>query len=204
MDSGYGLEDVAGPRRRVGPARLFVRPAFDADHIGGLSGFPHAAVHATAAEVLGSMISPSRRERVRYRSAQWAHGPRVVQHTPDGEKWRGFAAARELDAIASGIVLISLPGHTRGRACVAVEAGERWILHAGDAFCHRGTLDRTSPVPAALRAMEAVVAHDGRRVHDNHARLTGLHRREEPEQVIVNAHDPALWEQMRDRVQRWA
>ena len=26
-------------------------------------------------------------------------------------------------------LLISLPGHTRGHACVAVDAGHRWVLH---------------------------------------------------------------------------
>ena len=26
-------------------------------------------------------------------------------------------------------VMIALPGHTRGHACVAVDAGHRWLLH---------------------------------------------------------------------------
>lgn len=221
VDSGYGLADIAAPARRVGPARHLVRPAFDpretaarqvemrgfrredvrhiivthfdADHIGGLADFPHATVHATAAEVLGSVLSPSWRERIRFRPAQWAHGPAIVEHSTAGEAWRGFAAAKELDGIAAGIVLVPLPGHTRGHTCVAVDTGSGWILHAGDAFYHRGTLDGRTPVPLALRALEGLVAFDRKRGRDNQARLAELHRRADPEVTIVNAHDPYLY-----------
>ncbi|MFJ6897461.1 MBL fold metallo-hydrolase [Streptomyces hokutonensis] len=225
VDSGYGLDDIADPKRRVGAARFFVRPVFDAaetaarqveklgfrrddvrhivlthfdaDHIGGLSDFPHAQVHLTADEARGAVHAPSLRERIRYSSAQWAHGPQLVEHQPDGEMWRGFAAARELDMIAPGIVLIALPGHTRGHAAVAVDAGSRWILHAGDAFYHYGTLDGRSPVPGSLRGMEAVIAYDGKKVRDNHARLAELYRQADPNLTIVNAHDPVLYEKAR-------
>ncbi|MER6081336.1 MBL fold metallo-hydrolase [Streptomyces sp. NPDC001833] len=225
VDSGYGLDDISDPKRRVGPARHFIRPVFDAeetaarqveklgfrradvrhivlthfdaDHIGGLSDFPWAEVHLTADEALGAVHSPSARERIRYQQPQWEHGPKLVEHRPDGEKWRGFAAARELVVIAPGIVLIALPGHTRGHAAVAVDAGNRWLLHAGDSFYHYGTLDGHSPIPRSLRGMEAVVAYDGKKVRDNHARLAELYRRADPDLVIVNAHDAVLFEKAR-------
>nr|WP_196789040.1 MBL fold metallo-hydrolase [Streptomyces caniscabiei] len=225
VDSGFGLRDIAEPGRRLGSSRHLVRPVlraeetaarqvealgfrrddvrhivvthFDFDHIGGLADFPDAQVHTTAAEALGAVVSPSRRERSRYRSAQWDHGPKLVEHTPDGEAWRGFAAAKELDAVAPGIVLVSLPGHTRGHACVAVDTGNGWILHAGDAFYHRGTLDGRSPAPRALRAVENLLAHDLKQVRANHVRLAALHRRAEADLTVVNAHDPVLLERMR-------
>lgn len=220
VDSGFGSHDCADPARRVGLPRHLVKPAlrleesavaqverlgfhrddvrhivithFDADHIGGLSDFPAARIHVTAAEVAGAVTSPSRQEQIRYRAIQWAHAPTVVEHDPDGEHWRGFAAAKELDEIGPGIALISLPGHTRGHACVAVDAGHRWILHAGDAFYHYGTVDGRTRVPPALRAMESAVAWNRKMVRDNHARLAELHRRGEPDLMIVNAHDPTL------------
>ncbi|MFD5818256.1 MBL fold metallo-hydrolase [Streptomyces sp. NPDC127038] len=227
VDSGYGLKDIADPRRRVGPARRFVRPVFDAeetaarqveklgfkradvrhivlthfdsDHIGGLADFPDAQVHVTADEARGAVHSPTWRERIRYQRPQWEHGVKLVEHRPDGEHWRGFAAARELDAIAPGIALIALPGHTRGHAAVAVDTSDGWLLHTGDAFYHRGILDRRHQVPYALRSMETLVAFDLKKVRANHARLAELYRRGEPDLVIVNAHDPVLFEQVRAR-----
>ncbi|MFF0596338.1 MBL fold metallo-hydrolase [Streptomyces antibioticus] len=222
VDTGFGLQDVAAPGRRLGAMRHFIKPAldpaetaarqverlgfgrddvrhvvlthFDADHIGGLADFPHAAVHVTAAEARGAVHAPSRRERLRFRSVQWDHGPTLVEHSPDGEAWRGFAAARQLDAVAPGIVLVSLPGHTRGHACVAVDAGSRWILHAGDAFYHRGTLDGHARVPSTLSVAERAVAYDRRQVRANHERLAELYRRAEPDLALVCAHDPVLYE----------
>jgi glyoxylase-like metal-dependent hydrolase (beta-lactamase superfamily II) len=226
VDSGYGLEDIKDPARRVGPARFYVRPVldreetaarqverlgfrredvrhivlthFDADHIGGLADFPDAHVHVTAAEARGSMHAPSWRERRRYRPAQWSHGPRIVEHTPDGDAWHGFAAARPLTEIDPGIALLALPGHTRGHAAVAVDAGDRWILHAGDAFYHYGTLDGRTPVPRALSGMETVIAWDLPQVRANHARLAELHRQGDPGLAIICAHDPTLYERLRD------
>jgi glyoxylase-like metal-dependent hydrolase (beta-lactamase superfamily II) len=226
VDSGFGSRDCLQPAKRVGPTRLVTRPLFDhretaahqverlgfrrddvrhiivthfdADHIGGLSDFPAARIHVTAAEAHGAVRSPSWREKLRFRPEQWSHGPDIVEHEPDGEKWRGFAAAKQLDDVAPGIVLVSLPGHTRGHACVAVDAGHRWILHCGDAFYHPGTLDGLSRVPLALTTLESVVAWDLKKVRDNHSRLAELYQRQDPDLFIVNAHDPTLYERARD------
>ena len=94
-------------------------------------------------------------------------------------------------------MLVSLPGHTRGHACIAVDAGQRWVLHAGDAFYHYGTLDGCSPVPRILSVMESLIAFDRKQVQDNHARLAELYRRQEPDLLIVCAHDKTLFEDAR-------
>jgi glyoxylase-like metal-dependent hydrolase (beta-lactamase superfamily II) len=219
VDSGYGLRDVAEPARRVGPLRLAMRPLLDPeetaarqverlgfrredvrhivlthldpDHVGGIADFPGARVHVTAAEARGAIHAPTRRERLRFRPAQWDHGPLLVEHGPGGEAWHGFAAARELDEVAPGIVLVPLPGHTRGHAGVAVEAEDGVLLHAGDAFFHRTTLSGRTRMPLALRATETLVAHDLARVRANHDRLAELHGRADGPAILC-AHDPVL------------
>jgi glyoxylase-like metal-dependent hydrolase (beta-lactamase superfamily II) len=229
VDTGFGLRDIADPRRRVGPGRHLTHPIlaedetairqverlgfaaadvrdimvthFDSDHIGGLADFPAARVHVTVAEARGAVHAPTLRERIRFQSAQWAHRPQLVEHGVDGEMWRGFAVAKELTDIAPGVVLVSLPGHTRGHAAFAVDSGPRWILHAGDAFYHPGTLDGRSSVPASLRALEGAVAFDRRQVRDNHARLTELYRTAEADLTLVCAHDPSMLDRARELAQ---
>jgi glyoxylase-like metal-dependent hydrolase (beta-lactamase superfamily II) len=223
IDTGFGPTDCDDPTRRVGPSRHLIRPVlkreqaalhqveqlgfrrddvrhivithFDGDHIGGISDFPEAEIHITAAEALGALRAPSRGERFRFRPVLWAHGPKIVEHTPDGEKWRGFAAAKELDEVSPGIALISLPGHTRGHACVAVDAGHRWVLHCGDAYFHHGTVDGTARMPHSLAAFETATAFDRKMMRHNHARLTELYQCREPDMFMVCSHDRILYEQ---------
>ncbi|WP_329409827.1 MBL fold metallo-hydrolase [Nocardia vinacea] len=221
IDSGLGLRDAVAPGERFGPARFYVRPTFDpneaainqirqlgydpadvrhivlthfdADHTGGLADFPWARVHLTGAEAFAAQHPRTLIERERYRPAQRAHRPVLVEHEPSaGESWRGFPGAEELTDIAAGIVLINLPGHSRGHAAVAVDAGDRWILHVGDSFYHHGQLDGTDTAPKAITAMERVIAHDWKQVQANHQRLAQLWAMAEPDLLLVNAHDPHL------------
>lgn len=221
VDTGLGTKDAADPSGRFGGARFYVRPTFDeteaavnqvtrlgfspsdvrhvilthfdADHTGGLADFPWATVHLTSAENYAALHPKGLVERGRYPPSQRAHGPALVEHTPgQGETWRGFAGAKELTMIAPGIVLIHLPGHSRGHAAVAVDAGDRWILHVGDAFYHHGQVDGTGHVPKALTLMERFIAHDWRQVQTNHRRLADLWAAADPDVLLVNAHCPEL------------
>lgn len=210
VDTGFGAEDVADPSR-IGPVRHLIRPAlvreqtalwqvrqlgfdpadvgdvvlthFDLDHAGGLADFPHARVHLTAAEALAATTRPSWLERQRYPIRQQAHGPRLVAHEPGGGTWRGLPGATE---VLPGVLLIPLPGHSRGHAGVAVD--DR-ILHAGDAFYHHATLTG-GRVPPILRLQEAALAYDRAEVTAGHERLAELAR--DPSLRLVNGHDPQL------------
>lgn len=221
VDSGLGLLDAAQPRRRFGSARAFVRPVFDpqeaavtqikcmgfdpydvrhillthfdADHVGGLADFPWASVHLTSAEAFAAQHPQTFVERGRYLPATREHSPHLVEHSPrQSESWHGFAAATPLSEVADGIVLVSLPGHTRGHAAYAIDAGDRWIFHVGDAFYHHGQIDGQGGAPLSLMLMERMIAHDWKRVQDNHAHLSELYAANQYEVSIINAHDPAL------------
>jgi glyoxylase-like metal-dependent hydrolase (beta-lactamase superfamily II) len=228
VDSGLGLQDIAHPGARIGPVRFFLRPVlqesetairqveklgfdaedvrdivlthFDLDHVGGLTDFPWARVHVTAAEATGALNATTLIEKVRYKPAQRAHNPALVQYAfGAGDDWRGFAAAKELNDIAPGIVLIDLPGHTRGHAAVAVEVGDRWLLHVGDSFYHHRQIDRTGKAPASLRLLERLLAFNWTKVQSNHARLASLWYAGEPSLALMNSHDPNLLRQAQAR-----
>jgi glyoxylase-like metal-dependent hydrolase (beta-lactamase superfamily II) len=226
VDTGFGTRDCGDPGRRVGPSRFLIRPVldptesavnqverlgfhrddvrhivithFDGDHIGGISDFPEAQIHVTSAEAFGALRAPTRGEKLRFRAVQWEHGPKIVEHAPDGEKWRGFAAAKELTEVSPGIVMISLPGHTRGHACVAVDAGHRWVMHCGDSYFHYGTVDGTARMPRSLDAFERATAFEWKTVRQNHARLAELYRRGEPDMLMVCSHDRKLYEHAKE------
>ena len=220
VDTGLAELDLAHPARRLGPARALLRPAYDPaetawaqvralgfaaedvrhvvlthldlDHVGGLADFPAARVHTTDAE-LAAAQAPPRRERGRYRPAQWSHRPRWETYEGPGEPWQGIPGAHALRGLDAGIALVPMPGHSRGHAAVGVDAGERGLLlHAGDAFFDRSTVHPAAPRKRALRVHEQVVAHDRRRVADSHARLAELAAGDEVE--VICAHDPDLFD----------
>ncbi|WP_433304538.1 MBL fold metallo-hydrolase [Actinoplanes sp. CA-030573] len=226
VDSGYGLHDIVTPSKRVGPSRHILKPTldvketaarqvehlgyrrsdvrhiivthFDVDHIGGIADFPEAAIHVTVDEIDAAMRAPTGFERLRYRASQWSHRPRIVEHRREGEAWRGFTAANVMVDISHDIVLIPMPGHTRGHACVAIRNGDRWLLHAGDAFYHPASIEaRGADVPRVLRVMESLLAFDKRQVIDNHARLRDLRAQPNPPWDIFCAHDADTFEKLR-------
>jgi glyoxylase-like metal-dependent hydrolase (beta-lactamase superfamily II) len=227
VDTGLGLRDIADIGPRFGPSRFLMGLAleeaetairqvaalgfdpkdvrdiilthFDADHTGGLADFPWANVHLTSQEHDAVLHPKSQLEKSRYLASQRDHNPILVPHTlSPGDKWREFSSTKELSEIAPGIVLIHIPGHTRGHAGVAVNTGEHWVLHIGDCFYHHGQVDGSGNVPLALRGMEQVVAADRGQVSANHERLSALWAARQPDLVMINTHDRQLLERARN------
>ena len=222
VDTGFGSGDLADKGRLGTPFRLAVRPALDPtetaatqiralgldpadvtdillthldlDHAGGIGDFPGARVHVHASE-WDAVQHPPLRERARYVQAQWAHGPRWEKHQESGEEWFGFAAVKPL---ADDVLLLPLPGHTRGHAGVAVRRDDgHWLLHAGDAFFSGGQMHQPPTCPPALAAFQRMMAVD------NRARLDNLHRLQElahanPDDITVFcAHDKSTYDALR-------
>ena len=78
------------------------------------------------------------------------------------------------------------------RSASASGAASRWALHCGDAFYHRGILDRRTPVRPAWKAFEVFSALDRARVRANHDRLAELYHRADPDMLMICAHDAVM------------
>jgi glyoxylase-like metal-dependent hydrolase (beta-lactamase superfamily II) len=178
---GYRPEDV----------RHIVLTHLDPDHAGGISDFPWSTVHVHAAEQEAAMRPRTSGERRRYRSNQWAHDPTWATYgDTDGERWFGFEAVRDLAGLPAEILLVPLAGHTRGHTAVAVDTGEGWLLHAGDAYFFHGETDPVRPHSTVfLKVFQNLVQVDGPARRANQARLRELRAAHDGTVEIFSAHD---------------
>ncbi len=217
VETGLGLDDVRDPAgsldadwvamcepalaepetalrqvERLGFAAADVRHVvvthLDVDHCGGLPDFPDAAVHVLEAEVRAAL---SGNYGPRYRPAHWAHGPRWETYGPEREeRWFDFDATRLRDV--PELLLVPLGGHTPGHTGVAVPDGDRWLLHAGDAYYYHRELS-ADPEPHPLMDLIQTRAEVHRDLRlGTHARLRELVARHGEEVTVFSAHDP--WE----------
>lgn len=180
--------------------RHIVLTHLDFDHAGGLEDFPHARVHVSAIERDdaqarngGSFIG-----RRRYRPVQWDEGVDFATYPQArGDAWFGFDAVRDLQGLGADILLVPLAGHSAGHCGVAVRDGGGWLLHAGDAYFHRGEVGgdvrECSP---GLRGYQRLLEVDrGQRVA-NQARLRALARDRDGDVRLFCAHDPVEFEML--------
>jgi glyoxylase-like metal-dependent hydrolase (beta-lactamase superfamily II) len=163
----------------------------DLDHAGGLSDFPVAKVHLLAPEHVAAM-NPSGRERARYIPNHWAHGPRWLTHDTGagGDEWLGFESVRVLYGSKTEILLIPLPGHSRGHTGVAIRRQDDWLLHCGDAFFFHGEVDTPPHCPPGLRLFQTLTQVDGKLRRQNQERLRELAQRHSGEVELICSHDP--------------
>jgi glyoxylase-like metal-dependent hydrolase (beta-lactamase superfamily II) len=226
VDTGFGLQDLRDPLRRLGPAFLGMsRPDLDpgqvlvhqlgslgfraqdvsdilithldVDHAGGLADFPRARVHLSTDEHQAATQPPTRVERQRYRAVQWAHGPSWVTHGGGGEPWMGFEGVKPLQGLGPDILRVPLPGHTRGHCGYALRTEQGWLLHAGDAIMDRRELGFWRHPPVALRVYLRGVAVDVRARKRSRASLARCHQDHGHEVEIVCTHEVATLEERR-------
>ena len=158
----------------------------DLDHAGGLADFPGARVHVSAAEHAYATTKPQRR----HWAYQWAHGPDwVLYDDQDAQPWLGLEGARALDGLA-GMYLVPLPGHSPGQCGVAIEGGAQvaWLLHAADAYFHRGEMASGSAPRSIERFERFVSADEGARLQTQE-RLRSLVRERGDAVDVFCSHD---------------
>jgi glyoxylase-like metal-dependent hydrolase (beta-lactamase superfamily II) len=221
VDTGFGTGDVHDPGRLGGPFRALVRPQcevaetairqieglgldpgdvrhilithLDLDHAGGLGDFPNADVHVFAPE-LAAAKAPSLRERSRYIPGHWVHGPSWVEHDVDGDTWMGFESVRLLPGLDAEIAMVPLVGHTRGHTGIALQDGDGWLLHCGDAYFHRSEVETPPSCPPGLRLFQRLTVVDEKGRAGNQERLRELARSHGGEVRLICSHDPELFD----------
>lgn len=174
---GFSAQDV----------RHILLTHLDLDHAGGISDFPQAQVHLHQREHEAGLARRSWIERQRYNPSQWAHPVNWQCHDPVGESWQGFAAARAVPGLGDDLLLIPLHGHTQGHSGVAVNTGDGWLLHCGDAYYHRAELETPGHGPAVLRLYERLLAMDNAQRLHNQQRLRELAA---TDMQLICSHDP--------------
>ena len=135
------------------------------DHSGGLPDFPWARVHIHGLEHAAATRPEGLRSRIDYIPDHWRHGPNWVLHSAIDKDWFGFEAIEVCVGDGWEVLLIPLPGHSRGHCGVAVRADGGWLFHFGDAaspfYDHRWT-DRYGRPPAWLVKLAGSEAQQGR------------------------------------------
>jgi glyoxylase-like metal-dependent hydrolase (beta-lactamase superfamily II) len=219
VDTGFGTADARNPAQLGQPFRAFLSPRpryeetalaqvealgfaaadvrqivathLDPDHAGGLPDFPTAEVHVLAPE-LAAALNPSLRDRPRYRRAHIGHGPRWVEHRSEagGDRWFGFESVRILPGLDVEVALVPLIGHSLGHTGVAVNSGEGWLLHCGDAFFNHGEMATPPTCPPMLTVFQRLLAADNSARRANATRLRELAASHGDEVTLFSAHDP--------------
>jgi glyoxylase-like metal-dependent hydrolase (beta-lactamase superfamily II) len=109
----------------------------------------------------------------------------------DGESWLGFSAVRAIPGTRDEVLLVPLPGHTRGHCGVAIRRSDDWLLHCGDAYFHRSEVEPNGdPAPKGLSWSESRLSVDDAQRRANQARLRELARATGGEVKLICSHDP--------------
>ena len=226
VDTGLGVDDVNEPRRlgflfnamarprleiaetalrqvvdlgyRPSDVRHIVPTHLDLDHAGGMGDFPGAAVHVFAAELSAASNPATLNERSRYRRAQIAAVKKWAAVQEEGEPWFGFSTVRAIPGMRDEVLLVPLPGHTRGHCGVAVRRQDGWLLHCGDAYFHHSELETDGgAAPKGLRWFESRLSVDDAQRLANQARLRKLAGAAAGEVRLICSHDLTEFAAMR-------
>ena len=111
-------------------------------------------------------------------------------HEEFGETWFGFDGVRPVSGCSEDILLIPLPGHTRGHCGVAIRHADGWILHSGDANYHRAQITPGQKAPLAVRMLQKRTDTDRLAREKNAKRIAALMEHQEETVTVFCAHDP--------------
>jgi glyoxylase-like metal-dependent hydrolase (beta-lactamase superfamily II) len=159
VDTGLGLQDYANPTWFTQFFRIVSYMPFDPqeaavnqlpkfgyqpddvkhiflthmhfDHIGGLADFPHAKVHVYKKEY-DAFVHRKGNISAAYIPRHIAHKPDFVFYENTGEQWFEFDAIR-VKEFEPEMYFVPLPYHSVGMCGIAIQDGDSWHFHCGDA-----------------------------------------------------------------------
>lgn len=235
VDVGIGRRDVHHPFHRIGlsgrmmyPHLQRERPAIqqlsdlqfdpadtaaivathlDFDHMGGVADFPITTPVLVAEDERAAAYARSTpRERMRYRPshlAELAQRVRSVQTTDLASLPVGLAGVPLDDQ--ETLWLLPLAGHTRGHCAVGIRTRKRWLIHAGDAFFSRATVEREASRGVHHRiatALEQLMAMNRHALAANHRVLRSAAT--DAGAVVICSHDKHQFREMTQSCSRTA
>lgn len=233
VDAGIGAADLKDPEGRLGKVfARWIRPDLDpagtamaavsalgfsprdvthvvlthldVDHAGGLSDFPRAQVHLSVAELAAGVRRETRLERTRYSPVHWAHGARWITYPAQGERWMDtFDDVCQLEGLPPELLLVPLPGHTRGHSGVAVSTDRGWLLHAGDAYVHAPEAGQQPPWNPALKLYHRLTEASSDAAARSLERLRTLTRDNRDQVQIFCSHDLGEFSRLSGKTDSW-
>ncbi len=224
IDTGIGLDDMKHPER-LGFMRIFNRPRLDdsetairqvqklgfsahdlqhivmthldLDHTGGLPDFPHARVHVLQREYEAAMKPRGFKENGRYRKAHWAHSPDWVTYKEQyNEPWFGFDSIRQLNGLPPEIILVRLPGHSRGHCGVAINTSDGWLLHAGDAYYFHKQMQDTAVTTPMVHLFQRFAHLHYQQAMQTKDKLRNIALKNKTEMKVLCSHDTEEFESL--------
>ncbi|MHB8895626.1 MAG: MBL fold metallo-hydrolase [Candidatus Geothermincolia bacterium] len=185
------LHQVRKMGLRQEDVRSIICTHLDKDHAGGLVDFPDAQVHVLAIERDAALNPRGFGEKERYRPCHFEHGPKWVTHEPTAgvEPWFGLECIRDLPGLPEQIILVPLPGHTRGHCGVAIDTGEGWIFHCGDAYYVSAELDKSRRPPVEVRVFRRIAHEDFTGAMKQHGRINSAVNEADGTVATLAAHD---------------
>ena len=178
---GFDPEDV----------KNIVLTHMDLDHVGGLVDFPNAKIHAHDVEYQTAINERNGlKTKMRYPKPFFAHNPKFITYTEQGDSWKGFDAIQQLEGLPPEILLIPTAGHSRGHTAVAVQTETGWMVHAGDTYFDPAEFTQPNGIAKpGLALFEWVNQWDKQKRINNQHRLYDL-LQNNPDVEMFCAHNP--------------
>jgi glyoxylase-like metal-dependent hydrolase (beta-lactamase superfamily II) len=148
-------------------------------------------------ELEAAMKPESFKERERYRKLHWAHSPNWEAYEENyGEPWFGLDSIRDLKGLPHEILLVRLPGHTKGHCGVSIKTSNGWLFHAGDSYYFHKQMDENPKTPLMANLFQRFAHIDYEKAVETKNRVRELALQHKDEITIMCSHDTLEFESL--------